>query len=115
MSWTERTETTAVEEWVREDGWATIRLRRRGAEAWLVRLDRLTQAPEGSLYREQHLDTRAAAEGIVAEWQGTYDVSAADDTDADGTDTDADGTDADADDTNADDIDADADSDAPDA
>jgi sugar/nucleoside kinase (ribokinase family) len=79
MSWTERTDTTVVEEWRREDGWATIRLRRRGEGSWLVRLDRLTQAPEGSLYREERLDTRSAADALVAEWRETYDVSETDD------------------------------------
>jgi hypothetical protein len=78
MTWTERTDTTVVEEWRREDGWATIRLRRRGEDTWLVRLDRLTQAPEGSLYREERLDTRAAADDLVAEWRETYDLPDAD-------------------------------------
>jgi hypothetical protein len=71
MTWRERSADPV--EWQREDGWATIRLRRQG-EGWLVRLDRLTQAPEGSLYREERRDTRADAERLAADWRETYDV-----------------------------------------
>lgn len=63
-----------VAEWERDDGWATIRLRRRGDDAWVVRLDRLTQAPEGSLYREARVERRAAADRVVEEWRAEYDT-----------------------------------------
>ena len=76
MSWTETDsdDSSVVGEWEREDGWATIRLRRGRDEGWVVRLDRLTQAPEGSLYLEERLPTRAEAETVVTEWTRRYDV-----------------------------------------
>lgn len=92
MAWTE-TETDAagsVVEWEREDGWATIRRRQRPDGSWVVRLDRLTQAPEGSYYQEERVETRSDARAVVAAWRRRYDVvdddgdAAADDTD-DGT------------------------------
>jgi hypothetical protein len=76
MGWTERERgPSAVEEWERDDGWATVRLRSRADDSWVVRLDRLTQAPEGSLYREERVRSRAAAEDLAADWRETYDVS----------------------------------------
>ncbi|WP_372913029.1 hypothetical protein [Salinigranum sp.] len=76
MGWTETDpeDPGVVAEWSREDGWATIRLRRRGDEAWVVRLDRLTQAPEGSLYLEDRVETRGEADAVVAAWREAYDV-----------------------------------------
>jgi hypothetical protein len=41
----------------------------------VVRLDRLTQAPEGSLYREERTETRADADRVVTAWQAAYDVA----------------------------------------
>jgi len=77
MAWTE-TRTGAVEsvdEWEREDGWATIRLRERSDGSWVVRLDRLTQAPEGSCYREERVESRAEAAEVVTAWREAYDVA----------------------------------------
>lgn len=76
MAWTE-TETDAagsVVEWEREDGWATIRRRQRTDGSWVVRLDCLTQAPEGSCYREERVETRAEARRVVASWRQRHDV-----------------------------------------
>jgi hypothetical protein len=61
-------------EWERSDGRATVRLRQRGDGAWVVRLDRLTQAPEGPLYREKRLDDREAADAVAERWRRLYDV-----------------------------------------
>jgi hypothetical protein len=84
MAWTETETDTAgsVVEWEREDGWATIRRRQRSDGSWVVRLDRLTQAPEGSSYREERVETRAEARTVAATWRERYDV-----TDDDGNDT----------------------------
>lgn len=77
MGWTERERgPSAGTEWERDDGCATIRLRKRADGSWVVRLDRLTQAAEGSLYLEERLSSRAAAEDLVADWRETYDSSA---------------------------------------
>jgi hypothetical protein len=77
MGWTERRRGAdgSLVEWERADGWATLRRRRRADGTWVVRLDRLTQAPEGSLYREERTETRADADRVVAAWQATYDVA----------------------------------------
>lgn len=89
MSWTDTTvggaadaevatgtgEGTAMREWEREDGRATIRLRERADGSWVVRLDRLAQAPEGSLYREERVGTRADADRIVTAWRERYDLA----------------------------------------
>jgi hypothetical protein len=75
VTWTETNdERNAHTEWVRDDGWATIRLRTRH-DGWIVRLDRLTQAPEGSLYLDERAETRDEAERVAAEWRETYDVA----------------------------------------
>jgi hypothetical protein len=75
MAWTETADGhDAHREWARDDACATIRLRRRG-EGWVVRLDRLTQAPEGSLYRDERVDTEAEAERLVERWLEAYDVA----------------------------------------
>lgn len=75
MTWIEPSDgAAAITEWEREDGWATIRLRRRGDGSWIVRLDRLTQAPEGALYREERVETREDADELVTAWREAYDV-----------------------------------------
>lgn len=75
MAWTETDDVAdAHTEWERDDRCATIRLRRR-RDGWTVRLDRLTQAPEGSLYLEERVDTRDAAERVAAEWREAHDVA----------------------------------------
>jgi hypothetical protein len=74
MVWTETADDAAAHtEWTREDGCATIRLRKRRG-GWIVRLDRLTQAPEGSLYRDERVETEDEAERVAREWRETYDV-----------------------------------------
>ena len=74
MTW-ERNADETVDEWRREDGWATIRRRQRVDDSWVVRLDILTQAPEGSLYREERVESRDDAEELVAAWREAYDVT----------------------------------------
>lgn len=75
MGWTETDTDTpgVVGEWERDDRCATIRLRRR-RDGWVVRLDRLTQAPEGSLYLDERVETREDAEQVAATWREEYDV-----------------------------------------
>ncbi|AUV81323.1 hypothetical protein C2R22_06295 [Salinigranum rubrum] len=76
MGWTETDpdDPEVVAEWSREDAWATLRVRRRRDDGWVVRLDRLTQAPEGSLYLEERVETRDEADAVVAAWREAYDV-----------------------------------------
>ncbi|QCJ47899.1 MULTISPECIES: DUF7543 family protein [Haloprofundus] len=74
MGWTRAETTERLTEWKRADGWATIRLRETGAGRWVVRLDRLEQAPEGRTYRRESVETRDAALELVEEWRETFDA-----------------------------------------
>ncbi|WP_224447121.1 DUF7543 family protein [Haloprofundus salilacus] len=74
MGWTEAETTDRLTEWERDDGWATIRLRESRAGRWVVRLDRLEQAPDGQTYRRDSAETREAALELVDEWQAAFDV-----------------------------------------
>lgn len=74
MAW-ERVETNAAgDEWEREDGYATIRIRDLTDGGVAVRLDRLMQAPEGSAYRRETVPDREAAESLAAEWRSEFDT-----------------------------------------
>ncbi|ERH13504.1 MAG: hypothetical protein J07HB67_02544 [halophilic archaeon J07HB67] len=65
MSW-ERAETsTAVTEWERTDRMATVRIRERPDGRFVVRVDRLEQAPEGPAYRRETAADRETAETIA--------------------------------------------------
>lgn len=74
MPWTRRERPDGLVEWTRSDDAATIRLRESADGDWVVRFDRLTQAPEGSTYRRETRPTRAAADELVAEWRDSFDV-----------------------------------------
>ncbi|WP_101296749.1 DUF7543 family protein [Halegenticoccus soli] len=74
MSWTERDVRGARAEWERSDGNATIRLRELPGGTWVVRLDRLFQAPEGALYRRETAATREEASALAAAWREAYDA-----------------------------------------
>jgi hypothetical protein len=72
MAWTETTDPGSgdgLREWEREDGAATIRLRARPDGTWVVRLDRLYQAPEGSRYRRRDAEEFEEAMAVVEEWR----------------------------------------------
>jgi hypothetical protein len=72
VNWQQRETGTAVTEWERADGYATIRLRERGDGSFVVRVERLFQAPEGETYRRERVDSRAAAEALVADWKTEF-------------------------------------------
>ena len=74
MPWHPVTETSTLTEWERTDGGATIRLRRSPDGTWAVRLDRLHQSAEGTLYRRETADSRATAERLVDAWRTEFDV-----------------------------------------
>ena len=74
MPWQPVTETSTLSEWERTDGGATIRLRARSDGAWTVRLDRLHQSAEGTLYRRETAETREEARRLVDAWQTEFDV-----------------------------------------
>ena len=69
MEWDQTTVADGVKEWIRADGNATIRLRRRTDGRFAVRLDRLYQADEDRGYAYEVVETRAAADALVDEWQ----------------------------------------------
>jgi hypothetical protein len=75
MGWTEQS-TTAGREWCRDDGAATLRLRVRPDGRWVVRLDRLHQAPAGSRYRQVVVEDGAEALAQVEAWKRAYDDEA---------------------------------------
>lgn len=72
MEWTVRTETDRLTEWQREDGYVTIRKRKRPDGRFIVRVDKLEQADGGRAYDHTIVDTDAAATEIVSEWRQTY-------------------------------------------
>jgi hypothetical protein len=77
MTWTETTDPgrgDGLREWEREDGAATIRLRTRPDGTWVVRLDRLYQAPEGSRYRRREAADRDEAMALVEEWRAEHGI-----------------------------------------
>ena len=76
MGWKEAEAVQPITEWERDDGVTTIRMRERPDGTWMVRLDRLFQAPEGSLYRRRTLASREEALDLVEEWQRQYDNEA---------------------------------------
>jgi len=68
MEW-RRTREGAVDEWTRRDGLATVRVRERPDGAFVVRYDRLEQAPEGRAYRRERCRDRETAAEVAAEWR----------------------------------------------
>jgi hypothetical protein len=69
MEWTRTRDDDGLVEWTREDGHATIRRRRRPDGEWVVRLDRLHQAPEGRGYRRERVADEPAARELVDAWK----------------------------------------------
>jgi hypothetical protein len=62
-----------VTEWTRRDGHATVRVRPRADGGFVVRYDRLEQAPEGRAYRHERRPDRASALALAAEWRASED------------------------------------------
>ena len=69
MDWDRTRDGDAVEEWTRSDGLATVRLRERANDSFIVRYDRLEQAAEGRAYRYERRSDREAAAALAAEWR----------------------------------------------
>lgn len=69
MEWTRSRDDDGLVEWTREDGYATIRRRRRPDGEWVVRLDQLHQAPEGRAYRRERVTDESAAVAVLNEWK----------------------------------------------
>ena len=69
MDWRETRSDDRVTEWERADGHATVRLRRRPDGRYVVRYDRLFQAPEGPEYRRETVPDREAALELVERWR----------------------------------------------
>ena len=76
MTWTKNRETENLVEWTRSDGYVTIRRRRRADEGWVVRLDRLHQAPGGRDYRRERVADVEAAKALIEEWKADADSRA---------------------------------------
>lgn len=69
MEWTRSRDDEGLVEWTREDGYVTLRRRRRPDGEWVVRLDRLHQAPEGREYRRERVTDESAAVAVLDEWK----------------------------------------------
>ena len=69
MNWEQTTADDSLNEWTREDGHATIRLRERADGSLAVRFDRLHQAADGRGYAFEVCDERETAEQLVDDWQ----------------------------------------------
>ena len=69
MEWTRTRDDEGLEEWTREDGYATLRRRRRPDGEWVVRLDRLHQAPDGRGYRRERVADETAARELLDAWK----------------------------------------------
>ena len=59
----------AVEEWTRDDGLATVRLRELADGSFVVRYDRLEQAAAGRDYRYERREDRESAAELAAAWR----------------------------------------------
>jgi hypothetical protein len=69
MDYERTTDTDELTEWERADGHATIRLRERADGGFAVRYDQLHQADGGRAYAYETVESRVAAEALVADWQ----------------------------------------------
>lgn len=69
MDYEQTTDTDEFTEWERDDGYVTIRLRKRADGQFAVRYDQLHQADGGRAYAYETVESRAAAEALVADWQ----------------------------------------------
>ncbi|MFB6089895.1 MAG: hypothetical protein ABEJ97_02445 [Halobellus sp.] len=73
MDWSRTRDEEGLVEWTREDGYVTLRRRRRPDGGWVVRLDRLYQAPDGSGYRRERVEDEQAAESVLERWKAESD------------------------------------------
>ncbi|TQQ79914.1 hypothetical protein EGH24_10555 [Halonotius terrestris] len=69
MEYERTTDDEELTEWERADGNATIRLRERADGQFAVRYDQLHQAEGGRAYAYETVESREAAEELVAAWQ----------------------------------------------
>ncbi|RLM59220.1 hypothetical protein DVK02_00225 [Halobellus sp. Atlit-31R] len=76
MEWTRTRDADSLVEWTREDGYVTVRRHRRPDGEWVVRLDRLYQAPEGGGYRRERVADVDAARAVVEAWKDEADATA---------------------------------------
>ncbi|MFC6786204.1 hypothetical protein ACFQFH_09970 [Halobaculum halobium] len=73
MPWKEAETPERYDEWEREDGYATLRVRERRDGSYVVRLDRLEQAPDGRGYRRERVADRERADELIEEWKTAFD------------------------------------------
>jgi hypothetical protein len=78
MEWTRTRNDEEVVEWTREDGYATLRRRRRPDGEWVVRFDRLHQAPGGRGYRHERVAGESAARDVIDRWKSADSGESAD-------------------------------------
>ena len=74
MDYEQTTDTDAFTEWERDDGYATIRLRKRADGRFAVRYDQLHQADGGRAYAYETVESREAARELAAEWRNNAPV-----------------------------------------
>lgn len=74
MAWTPVDTTERYDEWRRDDGYATLRVREHTDGSYVVRLDRLEQAPDGRAYRRERVPDKDAADELLAEWKAEFDL-----------------------------------------
>ena len=84
MEWTRSRDDDGLVEWTREDRYATLRRRRRPDGEWVVRLDRLHQAPGGRAYRRERVADESAAVAVIDEWKSASEPDAIDTSRPDG-------------------------------
>ncbi|MFC7071021.1 DUF7543 family protein [Halobaculum lipolyticum] len=74
MPWSSVDTPERYDEWERADGLATLRVREHRDGSYVVRLDRLEQAPDGRAYRRERVADREAADALAAEWKREFDL-----------------------------------------
>ncbi|SFG03460.1 hypothetical protein SAMN04488063_1207 [Halopelagius inordinatus] len=73
MSWREVRADERITEWERDDGHVTVRLRRRGDETWVVRVDQLYQDSTERRYERERVDTETEARSLAEAWMAEFD------------------------------------------
>lgn len=68
MEWSLTRDDDSVTEWERDDGYATIRIREKSTDSFVVRLDVLEQADDDR-YKYESVDGRAEAEELAERWR----------------------------------------------
>lgn len=74
MSWSLGREDDVITEWNRSDGYATVRVRERSDDGFVVRLDVMEQAEDESTYERERFDDREAALDRAAAWRDERDL-----------------------------------------